>query len=153
MKTILVILLGACLTCNAAEHGVASHYSVRSNRGTKTASGVRLNDTHLVAAHKSLKFGTEVKVTNLKNNKAVNVKIIDRGPYVRGRVIDLSQAAAKALGFHRQGVAKVKVEIVKKSDLANAPRAIVVKEPLHKKVKRIIVDKWNQLTKIIREIL
>lgn len=151
MKTILVILLGFCTMCNGLEQGIASHYSVRTNRGTKTASGVRLNDSHLVAAHKSLKFGTEVKVTNLRNNKAVNVKIIDRGPYIRGRVIDLSQAAAKALGMHRQGVAKVKVEVIKKDKFANAPKAIVVKEPLHKKVKRIVVDKWNQLFKIIRE--
>ncbi len=153
MKTILVILLGFCMTCVGAEQGIASHYSVKSNRGTKTASGVSLNDNHLVAAHKSLKFGTEVKVTNLKNKQSVIVKIIDRGPYIRGRVIDLSQAAAKAIGLQRQGIGKVKVEVVKKSEFANAPKAIAVRKPWTDTVIEKIVASYKKAVKIICESL
>lgn len=94
--------------------GVASYYSTKCNRGTKTASGQKLKDHELTAAHKTLKFGTEVKVTNLKNNKSTIVKITDRGPYVKGRVIDLTLAAAKKLDMIKSGVTKVKVEVVKR---------------------------------------
>lgn len=95
---------------NASEIGVASHYSTKT--GTRTASGEKLVDSKLTAAHKTLKFGTLVKVTNLKNNKTTVVKITDRGPYAKGRIIDVSQAAAKELGFHKQGIAKVKIETI-----------------------------------------
>lgn len=95
--------------------GVASYYSTKCNRGTKTASGQKLKDHELTAAHKTLKFGTEVKITNLKNNKSTIVKITDRGPYVKGRVIDVTLAAAKKLDIIKSGVAKVKVEVVKRS--------------------------------------
>jgi rare lipoprotein A len=78
-----------------------------SQRGTKTASGTPLNDSAMTAAHKSLPFGSKVKVTNKKNGHAVTVTITDRGPYVRGRCIDLSQAGARALGF--AGLAPVSV--------------------------------------------
>ena len=66
----------------------------------------------LTAAHNKLPFGTHVRVTNLKNQKSVVVKINDRGPFVRGRVIDLSYAAAKKIGMVKDGVTKVKIEIV-----------------------------------------
>jgi len=84
-----------------AEDCVASVYSVgdSSQRGTKTASGTPLIDNAMTAAHKSLPFGSKVKVTNKKNGNAVTVTITDRGPYVKGRCIDLSQAGARALGF------------------------------------------------------
>jgi rare lipoprotein A len=92
-----------------AEDCVASVYSVgdSSQRGTKTASGTPLNDRAMTAAHKSLPFGSKVKVTNKKNGHAVTVTITDRGPYVKGRCIDLSQAGAGALGF--AGLAPVSV--------------------------------------------
>jgi rare lipoprotein A len=92
-----------------AEDCVASVYSLGdpSQPGTKTASGTSLNDNAMTAAHKSLPFGSKVKVTNKKNGNAVTVTITDRGPYVKGRCIDLSQAGARALGF--AGLAPVNV--------------------------------------------
>jgi rare lipoprotein A len=84
-----------------AEDCVASVYVVgdSSQPGTETASGIPLNDNAMTAAHKSLPFGSKVKVTNKKNGHAVTVTITDRGPYVKGRCIDLSKAGAGALGF------------------------------------------------------
>jgi rare lipoprotein A len=92
-----------------AEDCVASVYAVRdsSQRGTKTASGLPLDDNVKTAAHKSLPFGSDVKVTNKENGRAVTVTITDRGPYVKGRCIDLSKAGARALGF--AGLAPVSV--------------------------------------------
>lgn len=111
MKYILLLLCGVSL-CFGEEIGVASHYSIKTNGGTTTASGIRLCDNQYTAAHKNLKFGTLVKVTNLYNNKSTLVKITDRGPYIKGRIIDVSQAAAVALGFKQRGVTKVKIEVV-----------------------------------------
>jgi rare lipoprotein A len=92
-----------------AEDCLASVYSLgdSSQRGTRTASSTPLNDNAMTAAHKSLPFGSKVKVTNKKNGHAVTVTITDRGPYVKGRCIDLSQAGARALGF--AGLAPVSV--------------------------------------------
>jgi rare lipoprotein A len=92
-----------------AEDCVASVYAVGdpSQPGTKTASGIPLNDNTMTAAHKSLPFGSKVKVTNTKNGHAVTVTITDRGPYVKGRCIDLSKAGAGVLGF--AGLAPVSV--------------------------------------------
>jgi peptidoglycan lytic transglycosylase len=92
-----------------AEDCVASVYAVgdSSQPGTKTASGIPLNDNDMAAAHKSLPFGSKVKVTNKKNGNAVTVTITDRGPYAKGRCIDLSRAGAGALGF--AGLASVNV--------------------------------------------
>ena len=86
-----------------AEGGIASVYS--THEGTRTASGVKLNDNALTAAHRSLPFGSKVTVTNNKNGHSVVVTITDRGPFVRGRVIDLTPAGAHALGF--SGLASV----------------------------------------------
>lgn len=90
-----------------AQCGSASWYSLPRN---KTASGERMNPAAMTAAHRSLPFGTQVKVTNQRNGKAVVVRINDRGPFVRGRVLDLSKAAAQALGFVRAGHTKVCLE-------------------------------------------
>lgn len=89
--------------------GKASWYGSRFH-GRKTASGEAFDQHDLTAAHRSLPFGTRVKVTNLKNGKSVVVRINDRGPYAKGRLIDLSQAAAKRLDMLRSGVAQVRVE-------------------------------------------
>ena len=89
--------------------GKASYYASR-HHGRRTASGERLNNNALTAAHRELPFGTRVKVTNLANERSVVVHITDRGPHTRGRLIDLSQAAAKELGMLRAGVAQVRVE-------------------------------------------
>jgi rare lipoprotein A len=90
------------------ETGIASVYSYEAGR--KTASGERLNAEALTAAHKTLPFGTKVRVTNKSNGKTVVVTINDRGPFVRGRIIDVTPAGARALGFN--GLAPVMIEVV-----------------------------------------
>ncbi len=93
------------------EIGYASWYGKKFH-GRPTASGEIYNMYALTAAHKKLPLGTYVKVTNLNNGKSVVVKINDRGPFVKGRIIDLSYAAAKKIGMAEKGVEKVKIEIV-----------------------------------------
>jgi rare lipoprotein A len=90
----------------AAQSGVASIYSTKE--GLKTASGARLSDHALTAAHRSLPFGSKVRVTNRRNGRTIVVTINDRGPFVRGRIIDLTPAGARALGF--SGLTQVTVE-------------------------------------------
>jgi rare lipoprotein A len=90
----------------ADQSGVASVYSTESGGGT--ASGQKLNPSALTAAHRSLPFGTKVRVTNKNNGRSVVVTINDRGPFVRGRVIDVTPAAARVLGF--SGLAQVTVD-------------------------------------------
>jgi rare lipoprotein A len=89
-----------------AQTGVASVYSTES--GSRTASGARLNPGALTAAHRSFPFGSKVRVTNRGNGHSVVVTVNDRGPFVRGRIIDVTPAAARALGF--SGLAQVTVE-------------------------------------------
>ena len=81
--------------------------------GRATSSGETFRNSGLTAAHKSLPFGTLVRVTNLENNKQIVVKINDRGPFVAGRVIDLSKKAAEEIDMIRQGVVEVKLEVLK----------------------------------------
>jgi rare lipoprotein A len=87
--------------------------------GHRTANGEVYDQMSFTAAHKSLKFGTLLKVTNLKNDKSVVVRINDRGPYIHGRDLDLSKAAALELGFVRKGVSKIKVEEIRIAGLDN----------------------------------
>lgn len=89
--------------------GLASFYG-RKFHGRKTASGERYDMHALTAAHRALRFGTQVEVTNLKNGRKVRVRINDRGPFVKGRIIDLSYAAARRIGMLSAGVVKVKVK-------------------------------------------
>ena len=91
--------------------GVASWYGP-GFYGRQTASGAVYTGAYLTAAHRSLPFGTRVRVTNLENGRRVVVVVDDRGPYARGRVIDLSPAAARRLGMLREGLARVRVEVV-----------------------------------------
>jgi rare lipoprotein A len=91
--------------------GVASFYGGRFH-GRLTASGVRFDSGAMTAAHRTLPFGTRVRVTHLGNGRSVDVRINDRGPYVGGRLIDLSRGAAGVLGMHGQGVARVKVTVL-----------------------------------------
>jgi len=93
--------------------GYASYYADAMN-GRRTASGEIYDNKKYTAAHLSLPFGTMVRVTMLQNGKSVIVKINDRGSYVKGRVIDLSFAAARKLGLIRAGIAKVKIEKLEK---------------------------------------
>ncbi|MFM2224437.1 MAG: hypothetical protein RJA07_639 [Bacteroidota bacterium] len=92
--------------------GIASYYSKQSN-GARTASGKILYSDSLVCAHRTLPFGTKIKVTNSKTGKSIIVKVIDRGPFGKGRVVDLSYAAADSLGILRSGLSKVEVYIVR----------------------------------------
>lgn len=88
--------------------GQASYYGAK-HQGQRTASGERFDQQQLTAAHRSLPFGTRVRVTNLNNDKSVIVRINDRGPYARSRIIDLSRQAAQQLDMLRSGVAPVRV--------------------------------------------
>jgi len=121
MKTIIYILILATLTsCVQTEQvkttlyqsGVVSHYSTRTN-STTTASGIPLNDSLRTAAHKTLPFNTKVKVSRVDNpDLQTTVVITDRGPFIAGRVLDVSQAAARDLQIISRGIAKCNIEIV-----------------------------------------
>ncbi|MCB1095022.1 MAG: septal ring lytic transglycosylase RlpA family protein [Verrucomicrobiae bacterium] len=92
--------------------GKASWYSTRTN-GTRTASGEPLSDKALTAAHRTLPFGSRVRVTNTANDRQVVVRITDRGPFGKGRVIDLSLEAAKQIDMISAGVVPVRVDVLK----------------------------------------
>lgn len=94
-------------------YGIASWYGAPFH-GQRSSDGSRYNKYEFTAAHKTLPFGTLIKVTNLKNDKSCVVRITDRGPYVGDRVIDLSRAVAREIGSFNSGLAKVKLEIVGK---------------------------------------
>lgn len=115
IRTLFCILLvlshHACATTGSAS-GNASWYGGKYH-GRKTASGEIFNKNGMTAAHPSLPFGTRVKVTNVANGKSVIVRINDRGPFVPGRKIDLSYAAAKLIGMIERGVAEVNLDIIK----------------------------------------
>ena len=98
----------------SVQHGEASWYSVRTNSGTRTASGERLTNEGATAAHKTLPMGTKVRVINQRNGKSEVVTITDRGPFVKGRIIDVTVGIAERLGFASRGVAPVKVEVLGK---------------------------------------
>jgi len=91
--------------------GIASWYG-KQFHGKKTASGKHFNMYNHTAAHRSLPLGTRVRVVNLENGKDTIVDINDRGPYIKGRMIDLSYAAAKSIGIVNDGIAKVRVEVI-----------------------------------------
>ena len=90
-----------------AQSGIASIYAYS---GSKTASGEHARPSGMTAAHRTLPFGAKVRVTNLRNGNSVVVRINDRGPFVKGRIIDLTPAAARVLGF--SGLAHVKLEVL-----------------------------------------
>jgi|HubBroStandDraft_6_1064221.scaffolds.fasta_scaffold678680_1 rare lipoprotein A len=89
--------------------GKASYYAMNGN---KTASGSRFHAGNLTAAHRTLPFGTPLRVTNLDNGRSVRVVVNDRGPFVRGRVIDVSSHAAEMLAFRNRGIAHVRVDTI-----------------------------------------
>lgn len=94
----------------AQQKGKASYYSKRAN-GARTSSGIRLHNDSLVCAHKTHPFGTLLLVKNPANGKEVIVKVIDRGPHTKGRIIDLSHEAARRLGILAAGIATVEVSV------------------------------------------
>jgi rare lipoprotein A len=113
MKRILAALslcafFATCVMPATAQTGMASYYK----SGRLTANGERFNPNGYTAAHRSLKFGTKVRVTNLRNGRSVVVRINDRGPFVSGRIIDLAYGAAMAVGLHDSGIAQVQVAVV-----------------------------------------
>ena len=91
-----------------AAHGLASFYT----EGTKTANGEKFDATQLTAAHPTLPFGTRLRVTNVANGQSVTVRVNDRGPYVAGRIVDVSYSDAETLGMIDGGLAKVKLDVV-----------------------------------------
>jgi rare lipoprotein A len=110
-------------SANKSNIGMASFYATKFN-GRRTASGEIFDNSAMTAAHRSLPFGTQVKVTNVRNGRSVVVRINDRGPYAKGRIIDLTKSAAKKIGVSHKGVARVKLEVLSKnkrnSTLSNA---------------------------------
>lgn len=116
--TLVLLSLGLVAISTARAHkapafeqvGTASWYGPRFH-GKNTANGEVFNQNKLTAAHRTLPLGTTVEVTNVTNGKSVQVKINDRGPYVNGRVIDVSRAAAIRLGMKDAGLARVQIEV------------------------------------------
>ncbi|MDN5214087.1 septal ring lytic transglycosylase RlpA family protein [Fulvivirgaceae bacterium BMA12] len=118
-KIMAIVLLITAIFCNICttqesktQKGMASYYH-NNLHGRATASGELYDKNKLSAAHRSLPFGSKVKVTNLTNQKSVVVIINDRGPYAKKRIIDISYAAAKKIDMIRAGVIEVQLEILK----------------------------------------
>jgi rare lipoprotein A len=97
-------------TPRRSERGVASYYA-RSLEGRLTASGARYDGRAMTCAHRTHRFGTVLRVTDLDSGRSVLVEVTDRGPFVRGRIVDLSWAAARALGILERGIARVQVDV------------------------------------------
>ena len=95
--------------------GIASYYG-RQFHKKRTANGEIFNMYRVSAAHKTYPLGTKVKVTNLENGKSIKLTINDRGPYVKGRIIDLSYKAARKIGFVNQGTTKVRIDVIRLGD-------------------------------------
>jgi len=119
-KTSLVMVAALLATISSSafaakpgqiENGIASYYH-DSLHGNKTASGQIYDKNKISAAHKSLPLGTRVRVTDLRTGKSIEARVNDRGPFVKGRIIDLSRQAAKELGLLKKGITKVKVEVL-----------------------------------------
>jgi rare lipoprotein A len=104
-------LISSAKVVGDTQVGIASYYGGKFH-GRKTANGERFDMNALTAAHKTLPLGTKVRVTHVKTGRSVVVRINDRGPFVKGRVIDLSRRAARELGMIQRGVAKVRVEVI-----------------------------------------
>lgn len=110
LAIIICLLVTSLLCANAQQSGKASYYSKRAT-GAKTSSGIRLHHDSLVCAHRTYPFGTKLLVRNLTNDKEVIVTVVDRGPYRKGRIIDLTYAAAEQLGMITKGVVAVEVSV------------------------------------------
>ena len=132
---IIFVLTAFCITMNAQaetvfQQGKASYYG-KAHHGKKTASGKRFNMHAMTAAHRSLPFGTQLKVTSKDTGKSVIITINDRGPYAGGRILDLSQEAARQLGMIKQGVGVVTLEKINvKQDSVRRSSTERIEEPL-----------------------
>ena len=142
-KLLMVVTLSCLASVMNAQtfSGKASFYA-SAFHGKISASGKVYDMYKYTCAHKKLPFGTKLKVTNLKNGKTVTVEVTDRGPYVKGRVIDLSKAAAMDLDMVQAGIANVEIEVVK--DEPEQPRAqLILSEPELLKEFELEVPKTN----------
>lgn len=111
-RIILVLAAFLATTAAHAETGIASHYGPGFD-GRRTASGARFNQFRVSCAHKTIRLGTWVRVTDLRTHRVIACIVTDRGPFIRGRVIDLSTAAARQLGMLSRGLAHVSVEAIR----------------------------------------
>lgn len=123
-QSFLITLIAGLLTpvfgvAQQEELGLASFYSDLFN-GKPTASGELYNKDGMTAAHKTIPFGTTVRITRLDNGKSVTVKVNDRGPYISGRIVELSRAAADKIDLVRDGTTRVKVEVVSSEEMASS---------------------------------
>ena len=110
------------------QSGIASWY-----RDHRTASGERFNVNALAAAHRSLPFGSKVRVIDLKTGKSIIVRINDRGPYIRGRIIDLTVGAARQLGMYHRGIARVRIEVLREIPILEKPNILSKPPPEQRK--------------------
>lgn len=129
--------------------GVASFYAKRAT-GSRTASGELLHHDSLTCAHRTHPFGTRLRVTNMENNEQVIVRVNDRGPFVRGRIIDLSWGAAKEIGMIARGLAKVNVEVADGITIPLLPPTETITFP---KVKIDSIELSNSMRPIWQEEL
>lgn len=142
---IAIALMIACAGLSAKpETGLASWYGAKFH-GRQTASGELFDRTALTAAHRRLPFGTIVEVTNLRNGRSVTVRISDRGPYVEGRILDLSEAAAERLEMLESGVEEVSIRILQFSDNPGleqrrvpAPGRVIVQISSHRELQNAL---------------
>lgn len=130
IRYIVYVVVGLLSTTTLAQDpykktGWASYYHDKFE-GRKTSSGERFRQKKMTCAHRTLPFGTQLRVTNLTNNKTVVVTVNDRGPYSKGRIIDLTKAAAKKLDFIKQGHTKVEIEEIVPVDTATAPDTMAI---------------------------
>lgn len=121
---LLLLIFFFSTTAHAQQRGKATYYSKRAT-GARTSDGSRLHHDSLTCAHRTYPFGTMVKVTNLSNGKSVVVKVTDRGPFSRGRIIDLSYRAAQEIGMLSAGVAMVELQVQKDNIIPLKPEEIV----------------------------
>lgn len=124
----LLTLSSISVFAQKTEEGMASFYADKFN-GKKTANGETYHHAKKTAAHRTLPFGTIVKVTNLENQKQVIVRINDRGPFKKNRIIDLSKSAAQSLGFVSKGLTKVRIEVVGSLDDFDKPQQQIQNNP------------------------
>lgn len=125
------VIFSAGLTLAQTQTGKASFYADKFE-GRMTASGEKYKHNKLTAAHKTLPFGTKVRVTNISNGNVVDVIVNDRGPYAEGRIIDLSKSAAEKLGFVALGLTEVRVDVI---DAGDGKSGMEVKT-----IDRVVVD-------------
>lgn len=118
----MLIAILACTPSLAQQRGRATYYSKRST-GARASDGSRVHHDSLTCAHRTHPFGTRLKVTNMANGKSVVVRVTDRGPFSRGKVIDLSYRAAREIGMLSAGIAMVEIEVVRDAISVLRPEA------------------------------